>query len=235
MSVRLKIELARFNAKMDYLPYHARLEVQITSPQKEGLLELFGYIQMQLPDFAFEHALPCARINGKIVYGEITLGEIIEKLGQEWFIEPLSERHALKDLIIDTAPYLAALKSVEAVIELSNEERARYLELLPLRYASPLARFDGEYLGESLFIFIDELLTYHMQEAHKLLALISDPRNGVMNATSLRPYLLHNAEQWDAHIHSLQSKLLRGFPHYEGRWVEFGRKINECHKEGAGQ
>ncbi|MGP1580940.1 MAG: DUF5644 domain-containing protein [Wolinella sp.] len=226
MSIKLKIELVRFDAKMDYLPYRARLEVQIPSPQKEGLLELFRHIQAQLPDFAFEHSLPCARINGKVVYGEITLGEIIEKLGQEWFIEPLSERHALKDLIIDTAPYLAALNSVEAVIELSDEERARYLELLPLRYASPLARFSEEYLGESLFVFVDELLTYRMQEAHKLLVLVSDPQNGVMNATSLHPYLLRDAERFDAHIHSLQSKLLRGFPHYEEQWVEFGRKID---------
>lgn len=225
MSLKLQIELIRFDAKMDYLPYSARVEILSASPSKEGLVELYHHIKAKIPDFGFEERVPYCKINGRIVYKNVTITEIVEGFGSSITLEPIAPKWALKDLIIDKNPYVKALFAVDEILDLSEEDLDYYRAMLPFRFASSLALSDEEYLGEAFFLFVAEMARRYPKESTRLLALLSDPQKGVMKAIPLRARLFPLDDWFDVEIETLQRKILQGYPHQESRWKNLRESV----------
>lgn len=233
MSLKLQITLRRFDAKMDYLPYETQVKIVATSPAKEGLLELYGYIKAQIPDFGFDPQTPFCRIAGRIVHQNITIESLVQRFGMSFTLESLSSRATLKDLIIDTTPYFKALDSLEAIIALEPEEREHYRTLLPFHYLAPRELEEAGYLGEAYFLFVAYLMERHPKESTSLLALLSDPLTGVMNATPWSERIFPATPALEAKIEKLQASLIQGYPYQESRWVKWGKELFDSKLQGV--
>ncbi|MGP1449997.1 MAG: DUF5644 domain-containing protein [Wolinella sp.] len=230
MATRLEIELVRFCAQRDYLPYRSRVEVSVESCEREGLLELFGYIRAQIPDFGFDKEIFGCKINNRTLYKDVKIAEIVAEFGRCFVLAPLSQRHAVDDLCIDSRPYKLGISKLNGVIELSEEDKKLYDSLLPLAFASGRAISDGEYLGEAFFVFIAEMIRRHPEAGSALISLLLDADNGVMSALPLGERIFPYNSRFDDDIFGLQRKILSGYPAYSGFWVRIADEIKEVLK-----
>ena len=103
MDKKINLELFRFDVKTDYLPYFAKLTLKINS--EKTLLDLLKMIQNSVYDYGYDAY--GFKINGVVVFDfELPLSLLVKKFSNQWKIEPLNTHFALKDLVIDTKPFL---------------------------------------------------------------------------------------------------------------------------------
>ena len=208
MKKKINLELFRFDVKMDYLPYYAKLEVNLE--EEKTLSELFEIILENFNDYKY-----CGygfKINGVVVCDfELKIGDLFKRFGKSWKIEPLNSHLALKDLEINTDFFI---KKVERLRDFGfDEDRDFILSFLPLAYASPLSVEDLDYLGEAFFILVLNL--YKMNGKLDLLDLVSNFEDGVLNAQKVSTYFYPQRIQFDESLEDLKELIFKHNPKFQ--------------------
>lgn len=146
------------------------------------------------------------KINGIALLGDEKIGELLERFGLEWRIEPLCTRFVEKDLRLD----LEAMKSrYDEVLGkwcfLSDEEKDKIYEFLVLNAINERGE---KYIGDGFLLFMHYVAKNHKEHLDTILESISDKENGVLAYSSIQNLLYKQNPQIDMDIEWLISALL---------------------------
>ena len=183
MLKKLNIELFRFDAKSDYLPYYKKniLDIQNDKLLLELLHDLYA-----IEKFKFEDNINYTiKINDIYFSMSVTIEEVCIKLDtNEWRIEPISTFRAIEDLTIDTSDFTEKVNLLSNYID--EKEKEQYMEeYLVDYYASSSYELHREYIGDSVVLIIDKLLKKSNENEDELLSLLSNKDNGIYYHTSV--------------------------------------------------
>jgi hypothetical protein len=128
-------------------------------------------------DFAYPQSRCWLRVNGKVLSGGRSVGEIVERLGREWKIEPLSERRARHALVIDDSDFEEAFELIAPWAEAGD--RAYFESLYPLHYASETFRFAPDYIGDAVILTAHRMVENGHPESDAILQALADAPCGL--------------------------------------------------------
>ena len=118
--IKLYIELFHFDKNTDYLPYYKKYTLKVN--EQTTVNDILEEIYAKEP-FGIDKS---KTINVKInhIYTSATANayELIEQVGRDWKIEPISTYRAVKDFIIDNSDYLSKIKLFEEYLNYSKKQ-----------------------------------------------------------------------------------------------------------------
>ena len=197
---KVNFKVFRFNADEDYLPYYDDYKMEVTS--EEVVLDILDRIKWD-HDGSFSYRRSCRhgicgacaiKVNGRSILAcKENMNDLIKVFGNELTIEPLSNKRAVKDMIIDKGdfwdkhdcihPYL--ISDVEEHPEhehLVTPQEAEELNEADLciqcgacHYACPVVEVNDEFFGPAAFAKAyrfeadvrDEAHVARLEELHK--------------------------------------------------------------------
>jgi len=173
---KVKFKVFRFNADEDYLPYYDEYDMEVTS--EEVVLDILNRIKWD-HDGSFSYRRSCRhgicgacaiKVNGRSTLAcKERMFDMIDLFGNELTLDPLSQKRAIKDMIIDKSdfwekhaavtPYLVADIEEEPKSEniVTPEEEHRLLDADlciqcgACHYACPSVEINEEYFGPAAF------------------------------------------------------------------------------------
>ncbi len=173
---KVKFSVFRFNADEDYLPYYDEYEMEVTS--EEVVLDILNRIKWD-HDGSFSYRRSCRhgicgacaiKVNGRSTLAcKERMFDMIDLFGSELTLDPLSQKRAIKDMIIDkndfwekhaaVTPYLVAEidehPESENIVTPEEEHRLLDADLCiqcgACHYACPVVEINEEYFGPAAF------------------------------------------------------------------------------------
>lgn len=119
----------RFNSETDYLPYYKQITMEVTS--EEVVLDILDRIKWE-HDGSFSYRRSCrhgicgacaVKVNGKGVLAcKERMNDLIKLFGNELTIDPVSTKHAIKDMVIDKKDFWDKHEAVEPYLISEIEE-----------------------------------------------------------------------------------------------------------------
>ena len=172
----VKFKVFRFNADEDYLPYYDEYDMEVTS--EEVVLDILNRIKWD-HDGSFSYRRSCRhgicgacaiKVNGRSTLAcKERMFDMIDLFGDELTLDPLSQKRAIKDMIIDKSdfwekhaavtPYLVAEidehPESENIVTPEEEHRLLDADLCiqcgACHYACPVIEINEEYFGPAAF------------------------------------------------------------------------------------
>lgn len=155
MLQKITLKVFRFDHTKDYLPYFKTYMIESTDDKT--LFEVLQSLEPHQPiELGIEHLSFC-KINGLFTSNDLLVKEALQRCGNEWVIEPISEYRATKDLQIDTSDYSQKLQLLNPFLSLDQlvDYGAKYfLEY----YASSTLHFKKEYIGDHILLIAYDIL-----------------------------------------------------------------------------
>ena len=173
---KVKFKVFRFNADEDYLPYYDEYDMEVTS--EEVVLDILNRIKWD-HDGSFSYRRSCRhgicgacaiKVNGRSTLAcKERMFDMIDLFGNELTLDPLSQKRAIKDMIIDKSdfwekhaavtPYLVAEidehPTSENIVTPEEEHRLLDADLCiqcgACHYACPVIEINEEYFGPAAF------------------------------------------------------------------------------------
>ncbi len=173
---KVKFKVFRFNADEDYLPYYDEYDMEVTS--EEVVLDILNRIKWD-HDGSFSYRRSCRhgicgacaiKVNGRSTLAcKERMFDMIDLFGNELTLDPLSQKRAIKDMIIDKSdfwekhaavtPYLVAEidehPTTENIVTPEEEHRLLDADLCiqcgACHYACPVIEINEEYFGPAAF------------------------------------------------------------------------------------
>ena len=173
----IKLKVFRFNADEDYLPYYDEYDMEVTS--EEVVLDILNRIKWE-HDGSFSYRRSCRhgicgacaiKINGKSTLAcKERMFDMIDLFGDELIFDPLSQKRAIKDMVIDKSdfwqkhedvtPYLVAdideAPTSENIVTPKEEHKLLDADLCiqcgACHYACPVVEVNEEYFGPAAFV-----------------------------------------------------------------------------------
>ncbi len=119
----------RFNSETDYLPYYKQITMEVTS--EEVVLDILDRIKWE-HDGSFSYRRSCrhgicgacaVKVNGKGVLAcKERMNDMIGLFGTELTIDPVSSKHAIKDMVVDKKDFWDKHEAVEPYLISEIEE-----------------------------------------------------------------------------------------------------------------
>ena len=166
----------RFNSETDYLPYYKQITMEVTS--EEVVLDILNRIKWE-HDGSFSYRRSCRhgicgacaiKVNGKGVLAcKERMNDMIDLFGTEMTLDPLSTKHAVKDMVIDkedfwdkheaVEPYLISHidehPEMECAVTPSEAEALLEADLCIqcglCHYSCPVIEINDDFLGPAAF------------------------------------------------------------------------------------
>jgi len=201
----VKFKVFRFNEETDYLPAYKEYDVEVTS--EDVVLDILNKIKWE-KDGSFSYRRSCrhgicgacaVKVNGRATLAcKENMNDMIDLFGDEISIGPLSEKRAIKDLIIDKTdfwekhdqikPYLISHihEHPEMECAVSPEESEELLEsdlciqCGACHYACPVVELNDDFIGPAAFVKAYRFEADVRDEAHiERLNEVNAPSQGV--------------------------------------------------------
>ncbi len=227
--IKFNIRVFRFCAIKDYNEYYAKLTIKID--EHLSLKELMQNIASQLDDFAYDKNSFGFRINGLVVFSNITLADIKAQFGLHLELTPISIKYAKKDLLIDKEAIFARYKMrLDKFKFLSEESKMEFKKYILINLISPLDSDD--FVGDGYCLYIKWMMIHYKDYAKDLLADISKYEDGVMNSVNVKNMIYPPDNSIDKEIEGLQRMLLAGIrcPIRRNHWVGVAKKVESYFK-----
>ncbi len=173
---KVKFKVFRFNADEDYLPYYDEYDMDVTS--EDVVLDVLNRIKWE-HDGSFSYRRSCRhgicgacaiKVNGRSTLAcKERMFDMVELFGEELTLDPLSQKRAIKDMIIDKSdfwekhaavtPYLVAdieeEPKSENIVSPEDEHKLLDADLCiqcgACHYACPVVEINEEYFGPAAF------------------------------------------------------------------------------------
>lgn len=190
MKSELFVELFRFNAQTDYLPYYQKHTLEYSKNDtvndllnKMNETEAFGYNEN------------CnLKVNDLYINASEKVTDIIARCGNEIQINPISEFRAKKDLQIDRSDFIDKLSLIEDYI--SAEQNIAYRKSTELAYyASNTLNYNRDYIGDHVLIIAADLIEKCFELKNEILNKLINVDNGLWYHTSLENRMLSDKEE----------------------------------------
>ena len=195
---QLAIRAFFFNAKTDYLPYYKEFNINLTENMKAK--DLLAAIQEQNENFAFPEEKLLLKINGLVVDGDQSMGEVAERLGTSLQIDPVNSYRSNNGLIINDDDFM---QNYETLAPFASEEDSEYYKTLyALHYASETENFDREYIGDAVLVLAHKMIQENPENQEDILKAITSPYSGLFDCEYENN--LFNAEDHSVAIEELK-------------------------------
>jgi len=172
----LELRIFRFDKDKDYEAYYK----PYVYTSYENFTTLFDLLlQICYDDIYFDFLKDensYVFVNKKLFRLDTSLSEILNTQGFELVISPLSEKRAIKDLIIDKSDFLAQFTYFKG---LDSCDKKFYESLDHLYYSSEVLEFLPQYFGDSFFYFVAKMIEKYPKRKREFLDLISDKEKGI--------------------------------------------------------
>ena len=173
--LNLKVKAFFFNAATDYLPYYKNFALNMD--KGSTFLDVLNRIKRQNPDFSFPNKNIILKVNGKIIKAETLVSDIVDEMGEEFQIDPVSSYRSINGLIINDDDFM---KSFELLAPYASEEdKAFYEKLYDVHYASESSNYNREYIGDAILLLANRMVDNDSKDKKAILEAISDEFNGI--------------------------------------------------------
>lgn len=230
--MKFDISVFRFDAASDYDAYFKRLGVEIND--EAHLEELLAQIAQTLGDFAYDKKSFGFRINGIVVFQNLSVAEILAHFGERLEFTPISSKYALKDLLIDKDAIFALYKEkLDSFAFLGEESKLEFKKYIYINLISPLDM--GDYVGDGYCLFIKWMMIHYKDSAQILLDSIAGAKDGVMNSIRVAHLIYPPDSSIDSEIESLQRTLLQSpkLAFRQNPWAKMSENIETLFAKGA--
>ncbi len=182
MTYKLRLSVFRFDAKSDYLPFYKKHIIEVD--EDKTLDQLLAMIKEE--DILFDYPVDkyaAIQIGGINMFTKVMVKDIVEKFGKEFTLMPMSEKRALKDLIINSSDFDEKFDLLDAFVDSSDKKR--FKELIIYHYASDIYRYSDDFQGDALFLFAYEMIQKHSEQKRNILNVIDDEETGIWLHTNI--------------------------------------------------
>lgn len=177
MSHKLSIKAFFFNAKTDYLPYYKNFSIVMDT--EATTKDLLAQIQERNENFSYPKQRLVFRINGLVVEGKETIGDIVERLGTELTIDPVNSYRSNDGLRINDNDFL---QSFELLAPYASEaDLKEYKKMYALHYASESSNFDRAYIGDAILVLAHKMIENNPENQEAILEAITSVDSGLMD------------------------------------------------------
>ena len=201
----IEATIFRFDAKSDYLPYFKRYFVEIDSEKKvEDLLSIISE-----EDISFDYPKDpnaAVKIENKNLFIKTSIEDVVKEFGNELNIYPLSEKRAVKDLIIDKQDFYEKFDLIDPYVDSSDKKR--FEEMVLYHYASDVNRYSDEFLGDGLILFAYEMIEKYPNQTENILKILAKEDGGIFLHTPICNKIFPKENQIERKINRLKSKIL---------------------------
>lgn len=199
MSQKLTIRAFFFNAKTDYLPYYKNftLSVEDDATAKDLLVQ----IQEANDMFSFPKQKLFMKINGLVVEAKQSIASIVERLGSDLQIDPVSSYRSNDGLKINDSDFMASYALLEPYA--TEADLKYYKTLYALHYASETENFDREYIGDAILILADKMIKETPENQDAIIGAITSVHSGLLDCEYENN--LFNAEDHTETIEALKA------------------------------
>ena len=188
MKNEIFIELFRFNAETDYLPYYQKHTLSYS--ENETINDLLVQIN-EVESFGFDENCNI-KVNATYMNARILVSELVAKHGNEIRIDPISEFRAQRDLQIDRSDFIQKLSLLEKYLEAGDNIAYRKSTELAY-YASNTLNYNRDYIGDHVLIIAADLIEKDFTLKNEILELLVNEENGIWYHTSLENRILDSS------------------------------------------
>lgn len=204
MSKKVSVELFRFNANDDYLPYYKKYEISYSD--SETLLDMLNKIN-DIEKFDYKNSNDFnIKINNLYVNVATPISKLVELASAEFQIEPISVFRATSDLIINNEDYIHKMEVFSEYV--SDEQMQAYKKEYELDYyASNSYNFNKDYIGDSSILIASDIIEKTPQNRDKMIDYISREEDGIWYHTALSNRVFNYDDVKEQKIQALLSSL----------------------------
>lgn len=222
---KLYLSIFSFDSRIDFQNGFVRQEVHYKA--NDTLKDVFQAVDSKnfgYQEFGVDLQFMHCRINGYAVFGNLTVKEIVKKLGCYLEIEPLNKRYAKKDLLLDLDAAFAKYHNFFYLMDfIAPSEREELKKYLLINFIVP--SYDDSYCGDGFLLYIKWLSLRYPLHKERLLHFISCKESGIFWHVSTANFMLPHNRAIDTQIESLQSMLIS--PTCKNQeWAELRSHIN---------
>lgn len=185
MKHEIFIELFRFNAQTDYLPYYQKHTLQYS--ENDSFNDLLNQMN-EIEAFGFDENCNL-KVNDLYINANELVHRLVSKTGNEIRIDPISEFRAKKDLQIDRSDFIDKLSVLQSYLEAG--EHIEYRKSTELAYyASNTLNYKRDYIGDHVLLIAADLIEKDFSLRNEIIELLISKENGIWFHTSLENRLL---------------------------------------------
>ena len=176
MECKLELSVFRFDAKTDFLPYYKKHIIKID--KSKTLDDLLGLITEQ--DISFDYPkneYAALKLNGKALFTNTGIEEIVEKFGKELTFEPLSIKRATKDMIINDDDFYASFDLLDAYV--NSYDKVIFKSYILYHYSSSVLDLVDDFQGDALFAFAYDMIQKYPTHKKEILTVIANEHTGL--------------------------------------------------------
>ncbi len=220
----INFEIYRFDAGTDYLPYYKKVSMQEVA-RKESLRSVLEKAYKRLDAYGKSDFF---RIEGRVISDiDVTIGETVDYFGSDLRIDPVSMKHAYKDLLMDSSDFMRSIRELSLITGFDQEDIKTANRLKYLNYVSDASKFVEGYLGDAIFLLVGELIKKYPLKRSELLGYISTSE-GIMNFCGAKNQFFPENSSFDERIGELKSSVFSGYPLFSKEKNELRNAANNA-------
>ena len=200
----LEVKLFRFNHSMDYLPYYKTFKLAYT--KDECVYDILNKIN-EIEEFSYDEKEKCnVNINSYFLKATVLITDVVEKVGNELVLNPVSLYRVTNDLVINTDDYTDKIQQFNKF--LNDEQKESFQEKYKLEYySSHTILINKDYIGDHSLLIANEIISQNPQYESKILELLSNEESGILYHTTLKKRMFFNEYDVDAVYEKLIKKI----------------------------
>lgn len=204
MMKEINVELFKFDAEVDYLPYYKKYTIEYS--ENDTVLALLNKINT-IEKFNYEATNEFnLKINNIFLSAKEYIANIVELSSNDFVIEPVSKFRASNDLLIDKKDYLENILLFSKYINpMDMDEYALNYELD--FYASNTYNIHRSYIGDHALLIASDIIEQTPEHTKEVLEIISDKDNGIWYHTSLKDRVFNYDTSKEIRIQKLLSMM----------------------------
>ncbi len=206
MTYKLRLSVFRFDAKIDYLPFYKKHIIKID--EEKTLDDLLAIIKEE--DRFFDYPIgknAAVKIADRNLFTDVKIGDIVKNFGDEFTLMPMSEKRALKDLIVNSDDFYKKFDMLDPYVDSSDKKR--FDELIIYHYASDTYKFYDEFDGDALLLFAYDMIDKYPSQKHKILDVIDREDSGIWLHTNICGKVFPADYEVEKKIDELKNVVLR--------------------------
>ena len=194
---RVNLEVFRFEAGVDYLPYYTKLSFSFIP--NHTLMDILTFVQNEINDYGYNKAYLALRKNNIAIFENLSIIDLVQRFGTEWQIEPLSIYYASKDLLLNRQALWKKYENFFACVDfVSIEEKEELDKYLMLNLITPMS--NEHYLGDGFFLYLKWLISRHPDKIQEIMQWLLNPQGGILHFVSIADMVYPRADALDEEI-----------------------------------
>ena len=209
MECKLELSVFRFDATTDFLPYYKKHILKVDLAKTVN--DLFALIHAEDLSFGYPTDTYAAiKINGKALYTNVLLEEVVEHFGKSLTLEPLSTKRAVKDMMVDQQDFEESFDLLASFVD--AKDKPLFQSYCIYHYASSVHEFIDGFQGDALFAFAYDMIQKHPEFRREILKTIAHADTGVFLHVKLCNKIYPCAKEVEQKISEIKNLILSELP-----------------------